>query len=225
MEHSPIGAAAVMRCQGLVARYSRVTVVFGVDLDVASGEMLVVLGANGAGKSSALGAIAGIVSSSGQIKMRGREVGRMSAHRRAKAGLSFVPERRGNIFPTMSVRENIDIGLSLLPAVDRDEQRTFILDLFPSLARRETVMAGVLSGGEQQMLAIGLALGRRRCSMSSLTHLMSSRQRGLACLWLNRMCRSRHVSQIVTLSCRMVRSSGQAEGTISITRTIWRMRS
>jgi branched-chain amino acid transport system ATP-binding protein len=161
MEHSPIGAAAVMRCQGLVARYSRVTVVFGVDLDVASGEMLVVLGANGAGKSSALGAIAGIVSSSGQIKMRGREVGRMSAHRRAKAGLSFVPERRGNIFPTMSVRENIDIGLSLLPAVDRDEQRTFILDLFPSLARRETVMAGVLSGGEQQMLAIGLALGRK----------------------------------------------------------------
>src|SRR5690606_37044447 len=97
----------------------------------------------------------------GEIQVEGRDVGRMSAHNRATTGIAFVPEQRGNIFPTMSVKENIDVGLWLLPPEEREEQRDFINGLFPILKQRDTAMAGVLSGGEQQMLAIGLALGRK----------------------------------------------------------------
>lgn len=153
--------ATVMSCHSIVARYSRITVVSGVNFSLRAGEMLAVLGPNGAGKSSMLGSIAGIVSGSGEIKVQDRDVGRMSAHNRAANGIAFVPEQRGNIFPTMSVRENIDVGLRLLPPGERAAQRDFINDLFPILIQRETAMAGVLSGGEQQMLAIGLALGRK----------------------------------------------------------------
>jgi branched-chain amino acid transport system ATP-binding protein len=150
----------VMCCKGITARYSRITVVSGVDFDLHAGEMLAVLGANGAGKSSMLGAIAAIVSGGGEITIRGKNIGRMSAPARAANGISFVPEQRGNIFSTMSVRENIDVGLRLLPVGEREAQRDFILGMFPILKEREQSMAGVLSGGEQQMLAIGLALGR-----------------------------------------------------------------
>jgi branched-chain amino acid transport system ATP-binding protein len=150
----------VMSCKGISARYSRITVVSGVDLTLRAGEMLAVLGPNGAGKSSMLGSIAGIVSGGGEVIVRERSIGRMSAHAKAANGIAFVPEQRGNIFPTMSVRENVDVGLRLLPQQAREEQREFILSLFPILKQRDQAMAGVLSGGEQQMLAIGLALGR-----------------------------------------------------------------
>ncbi|QDZ03418.1 ATP-binding cassette domain-containing protein [Nitratireductor mangrovi] len=149
-----------MTCKGVTARYSRITVVSGVDLSLHAGELLAVLGANGAGKSSMLGAIAGIVNGGGEIRVRGRSVGRLSTPARAATGIAFVPEQRGNIFATMSVRENIDVGLRLLPPGERELQREFILELFPILKQRDQAMAGVLSGGEQQMLAIGLALGR-----------------------------------------------------------------
>jgi branched-chain amino acid transport system ATP-binding protein len=152
---------AVLTCRGVAARYGRITVVPGVDLILRAGEMLAVLGPNGAGKSSMLGAIAGVVSGGSGVTIKGRDIGRMSANARASKGLSFVPEQRGNIFPTMSVKENIDVGLRLLPVAEREEQRAFILSLFPILAQRESAMASVLSGGEQQMLAIGLALGRK----------------------------------------------------------------
>lgn len=151
----------VLSCKGLSARYHRVTVVSGVDLALRAGEMLAVLGSNGAGKSSMLRAIAGIVSGSGDIVVDGRQLGGLSAYRRALNGLSLVPEQRGNIFPTMSVKENIDIGLALLAPAAREAQRAFISGLFPILKQRETALAGMLSGGEQQMLAIGLALGRK----------------------------------------------------------------
>ena len=151
---------AVLDCKGITARYSRITVVDGVDLTLHSGEMLAVLGPNGAGKSSMLGSIAGIVSGGGEVTVRGRGIGRMSAPARATSGIAFVPEQRGNIFSTMSVRDNIDVGLRLLPPGEREAQRAFIFDLFPILKERDQALAGVLSGGEQQMLAIGLALGR-----------------------------------------------------------------
>jgi branched-chain amino acid transport system ATP-binding protein len=153
--------AVVMSCRDIVARYSSSTVVTGLNFSRRSGEMLAMLGPNGAGKSSMLGSIAGTVSGSGEVRVKNQDVGRMNAHLRARNGIAFVPERRGNIFATMSVKENIDIGLRLLPPEEREAQRDFINDLFPILKKRETAMAGVLSGGEQQMLAIGLALGRR----------------------------------------------------------------
>ncbi|MBW3098438.1 ABC transporter ATP-binding protein [Pseudohoeflea coraliihabitans] len=150
----------VIACAGITARYNRISVVHGVDLEVRAGELLAVLGPNGAGKSSMLGAIAGIVSGGGEVRIGGTDIGRMSANARAARGLSFVPEQRGNIFPAMSVRENIDVGLRLLDPGEREAQRDFILDMFPILKVRDKAHAGVLSGGEQQMLAIGLALGR-----------------------------------------------------------------
>ncbi|MEP3437496.1 MAG: ABC transporter ATP-binding protein [Hoeflea sp.] len=148
-------------CRNITARYNRIFVVEGVSFEVAAGEMLAILGPNGAGKSSMLGAIAGIVSGGGEINVNGRNIGRLSAAARAGMGISFVPEQRGNIFPTMSVSENIDVGMRLLEPGARDEQREFILDMFPILKERASANAGVLSGGEQQMLAIALALGRR----------------------------------------------------------------
>ncbi|WP_431153234.1 ABC transporter ATP-binding protein [Acidovorax facilis] len=148
-------------CRSISARYSRISVVESVHLDVRGGEMLAVLGANGAGKSSLFGAIAGIVSGSGNVKVDGVELGGMAAYKRASHGLAFVPERRGNVFATMSVRENVDIGLRLLPVAEREAQRRMIMELFPILQKREDAAAGVLSGGEQQMLAIAMALGRK----------------------------------------------------------------
>lgn len=153
--------SVVMSCRDIVARYSRIIVVSNVSFTLRAGEMLAVLGANGAGKSSMLGAIAGIVAGSDEIKVQDRDVGRMSPHKRAANGIAFVPEQRGNIFATMSVKENLDIGLRLLPQGEREAQRDFINDLFPILGRRDAAMVGVLSGGEQQMLAIGLALSRK----------------------------------------------------------------
>lgn len=153
--------AVAMTCRDIVARYSRITVVEGVSFDLCGGEMLAVLGPNGAGKSSMLGAIAGVVSGGGEIRVRDADIATLSAHKRASQGIAFVPERRGNIFPIMSVAENIDLGLRLLPVQERAAQRDFIHSLFPILGKRADAMAGVLSGGEQQMLAIGMALGRK----------------------------------------------------------------
>lgn len=142
------------------AFHGKIEVVFGVDVAVASGELCVVLGANGAGKSSLLGALAGSVQSRGEVTLDGRAIGHLSAPRRAAGGLAFVPERRGNVFSPMSVEENIEIGLRLIRRERRHAVRKRILDLFPILHERRAASAGSLSGGEQQMLAIAMALGR-----------------------------------------------------------------
>jgi len=155
------GATDVMTCRGISARYSRITVVQDVALDLHAGEMLAILGPNGAGKSSLLGAIAGVVNGAGEIKLNGVEIGTSLAHKRAAQGLAFVPERRGNVFASMSVSENVELGLRLLPQEERADQRERILGMFPILRERGAVTAGLLSGGEQQMLAIAMALGRK----------------------------------------------------------------
>lgn len=165
MEPDKNTAAPVLVCTGMRARYSRIEVVHGVDLAVRAGEMVALLGSNGAGKSSLLGAIAGTVSGQGSVVVKGRELGRMSTHQRAYSGLAFVPEQRGNIFATMSVEENIDLGLRMLPVEERGACEDMILSLFPILKERASANAGVLSGGEQQMLAIGIALGRNPAAL------------------------------------------------------------
>lgn len=142
------------------AFHGKIEVVFGVDVEVVAGELVVVLGANGAGKSSLLGALAGSVRSQGEVELGGRRIGSLSVGRRAACGLAFVPERRGNVFPPMSVAENLEIGLRLSPRERRPSVRERLLDLFPILRERRAALAGSLSGGEQQMLAIAMALGR-----------------------------------------------------------------
>jgi branched-chain amino acid transport system ATP-binding protein len=160
-EPNPAVGNPTFECRGVTAEYGKIRVVHGVDLGLAPNEVLAVLGANGAGKSSLLGAIAGCVKSAGTIKLGSETIETIPAHRRAKLGLAFVPEARRNMFRVLSTAENLDIGLQLIPAEQRPDTLAFICDLFPILKSRGDVPAGMLSGGEQQMLAIGIALGRR----------------------------------------------------------------
>lgn len=154
-----------LACNAVSAFYGRIQVVFDISLAVAPGECLAVLGANGAGKTSLQGAIAGTVRGTGKVLFDGKDISDLSAHRRASVGLSYVPEARRNLFSSMTVRENLDLGLSLSPVSAREEILTFLLDMFPILKERMPTPAGMLSGGEQQMLAIAVALGRQPAAL------------------------------------------------------------
>ncbi|MBV8392922.1 MAG: ATP-binding cassette domain-containing protein [Alphaproteobacteria bacterium] len=147
--------------RGLSARYGRIEVCRGIDLAVDAGELLLLLGPNGAGKSSLLGALSGSVSSSGEVTVSERPLHGRSAARRARLGVSLVPEGRRNIFGPLSVMENLQLGLRLLPAAQRDDMTKWLLGLFPVLRERRRQQASLLSGGEQQMLAIAMAVARR----------------------------------------------------------------
>ena len=143
----------------LDVRYGRVRAVSGISLSLARGEVVAVVGANGAGKSSLLRAILGIEPlAAGRIEFDGNDIGGWPASRRVRAGLALVPEGR-RIITTLTVHENLLMGAfnrrptrSLAREIDEIYQR------FPNLAARRTSAAAVLSGGEQQMLAIGRAV-------------------------------------------------------------------
>jgi branched-chain amino acid transport system ATP-binding protein len=147
--------------QGLSARYARIEVCRDIGLDVGAGECLAVLGTNGAGKSSLLGAIAGWVSAQGRVLVGGRAIDHLPARLRARNGIAFVPEARRNLFAPLSVEENLQLGLRLIAQGDRAALRDRIYQLFPILQKRGAQPAGMLSGGEQQMLALAVAIARR----------------------------------------------------------------
>ncbi|MDQ2736512.1 MAG: ABC transporter ATP-binding protein [Pseudomonadota bacterium] len=150
-----------LRITDLHAGYGRIEVCRRIDLQVAVGEFLVVLGANGAGKSTLLGAIAGSIASRGAIELDGKSLGRLNARDRARSGLAFVPEGRRNLFSPLTVQENMLLGLRLLPAADRNRRQDELYAMFPILLSRRAQLAGLLSGGEQQMLALAVALARK----------------------------------------------------------------
>lgn len=150
----------VLNCRDVSARYGRIQVCSAIDLSVAAGELVAVLGPNGAGKSSFLGAVSGLVQGRGTVELAGVDIGRFSAHVRARHGLAFVPEIRGNICPALSVEENLGLGLRMVNG-DRSAALDHVFELFPILKERLAAPAGMLSGGEQQMLAIGMAAARR----------------------------------------------------------------
>lgn len=150
----------ILLCRNVTARYGRIEVCHGVDLSVSAGEVVAMLGPNGAGKSSFLGSVAGLVQGDGDVTVNGQTISHMPAYLRAKNGLAFVPEIRGNLCPALSVRENLGLGLRLIEG-DRDASLQRVLTLFPILEERLSAPAGMLSGGEQQMLAIGMAVARR----------------------------------------------------------------
>jgi branched-chain amino acid transport system ATP-binding protein len=129
------------------------------DLDVAEGEIVCIVGPNGAGKSTLVNTLAGIHRPArGRIVMDGVDVTRLASHQVCRHGIAIVPEGR-RIFPEMTVRENLDLGAYRPEARPRREATLgWVHDLFPRLRERETQLAGSLSGGEQQMLAIGRAL-------------------------------------------------------------------
>lgn len=152
--------ADVLACKNISARYGRIEVCSSINLNVGAGETVAVLGPNGAGKSSFLGALSGLVQGAGTLELNGQNLAGQLAHVRAQRGLAFVPEIRGNICPALSVEENLGLGLRMI-STGRDAALERVFDLFPILRERLQAAAGMLSGGEQQMLAIGMAAARR----------------------------------------------------------------
>lgn len=146
----------VLSCAGLDAGYTGRPCVRGFDLELAAGEVLALLGPNGAGKTTVLMTLAGLLPSlAGEVSIEGTTVKSGNARGAAKAGLVLVPDDR-SLFTTLTVEENLRLSVSSRRAWPRE--RAAVLETFPALADRLKVSAGSLSGGEQQMLAIGRAL-------------------------------------------------------------------
>ena len=151
----------LLEVKGLEAGYGGIRAVKGVDLEVREGELVCLIGANGAGKSSTLRAICGLLAArAGSIRYDGADVATVPVHELPRRGLVMVPEGRG-IFPQLTVRENLAMGAYARrdAGVEADLERQF--EAFPRLRERSRQTAGTLSGGEQQMLAIGRALMAR----------------------------------------------------------------
>ena len=150
----PVSLDAALAVQGVVAGYDDAEVLHGVGLELHAGEIAGLLGANGAGKSSLCAVIAGLLRpTAGTVILGGVDLTGMPAYRRARAGLDLVPEARG-IFPGLTVEENLTLALP----DEEDRQRAYAR--FPVLAGRRLQVAGLLSGGEQQMLGLAPALAR-----------------------------------------------------------------
>ena len=142
----------------LAVAYGAVTVLDGVDFSVSAGEVVALLGTNGAGKSTLLRAVSGVLPAKrGTITVEGTDVTRVHASRRVARGLVQMPGGRAT-FPGLTVEENLRLGACKLPARERAPRISDALDRFPVLAERRTQLAGTMSGGQQQMLALARAL-------------------------------------------------------------------
>jgi branched-chain amino acid transport system ATP-binding protein len=142
----------MLEVRGLNAWYGKSHILRGVQLDVRAGEIVSLLGRNGVGRSTTLRAIMGLVQRQGSVKFKGRELSGLKAFQIAHAGLGYVPENR-DVFPTLTVRQNLLLGQKTARGGGRwTMEHTF--ELFPNLKERANTLAGVLSGGEQQMLAL-----------------------------------------------------------------------
>jgi len=148
----------MLQIKNLNVFYGRVQALWDVSMHVRPGEALAILGANGAGKTTLLRAISGLNTvASGEIIYNGRQITNMPAYLIAQAGVAHVPEGRA-LFPNMSVGENLLLGGNLLPKQKRQANLDSILEMFPRLKERFHQSAGSLSGGEQQMVALGRAI-------------------------------------------------------------------
>jgi len=150
---------ALLEVRNVETYYGPINAIKGVSLDVADGSVVAVLGANGAGKSTLLKTVAGVMNPfKGTIVFDGRPIAGLDADDVARRGLSLVPEGR-QVFPFLSVRENLMMGaFARRREADLPREIAAVFDYFPRLRERERIAAGLLSGGEQQMLAIGRAL-------------------------------------------------------------------
>jgi len=150
----------ILEIRGLQVRYGGIEAVKGIDFDVPEGEIVTLIGANGAGKSSTLRAISGLVKpAAGSILLNGEDITGKDANEIVSKGVIMVPEGR-KIFPDLTVLENLKIG-AYLRKDDITEDLNWVYDLFPRLKERSWQAGGTLSGGEQQMLAVGRALMSR----------------------------------------------------------------
>jgi branched-chain amino acid transport system ATP-binding protein len=152
---------SLLEVRGLQVRYGGIRAVKGIDLDVGAGEMVCLIGANGAGKSSTLRAISGLVPTApGAVRFGGSDLAGVPAFGRARGGLVMVPEGRG-VFAQLTVDENLAMGAFPRADGEVESDRDRVFSLFPLLKERRRQTAGTLSGGEQQMLVIGRALMSR----------------------------------------------------------------
>jgi len=146
----------LLEVRGLAAGYLGQKVVSDIDFDIAEGEAVAIVGSNGAGKSTLLRTIAGLLGAmSGRVRLEERDLTRRPAHRIARAGVAYVPAER-HLFPAMTVKTNLALGA--YPRRPDSGALELVFGLFPRLEERQRQRAGTLSGGEQQMLAVGRAL-------------------------------------------------------------------
>jgi branched-chain amino acid transport system ATP-binding protein len=141
------------------ARYGSVPAISDVSISVGEGEAVGLLGANGAGKSTTLRAISGLIrTTSGSITFLGADLAALPPHKIAELGIAHVPEGR-QVFPELTVKENLEVG-AYIPSAKAERNRTLelVFGIFPALAERRNQLAGTMSGGEQQMLAVGRGL-------------------------------------------------------------------
>jgi branched-chain amino acid transport system ATP-binding protein len=149
----------VLSLSGVGASYGSVPAVSDISIEVGEGEAVGLLGANGAGKSTTLRAISGLVRlTSGKINFAGKDISALPPYKVTELGIAHVPEGR-QVFPEMTVQENLEIG-AYVPSAKADRSRTLerVFGIFPVLAERRRQLAGTMSGGEQQMLAVGRGL-------------------------------------------------------------------
>jgi branched-chain amino acid transport system ATP-binding protein len=157
----------MLELKDLAVNYGSITALHDVSLNVAKGDIVTLIGANGAGKSTTLRTVSGLLKAKhGSIRYEGEDISHLPAHRIVERGISHVPEGR-MIFANLTVRENLLMGAYLRK--DRNKLQSdfdFVFEIFPRLKERAKQVAGTLSGGEQQMLAISRALmGKPRCLM------------------------------------------------------------
>ena len=156
-------SAPLLRIHDLRAGYGRAEVLHGIDLQAGEGSVVTVIGPNGAGKSTLLNALMGVLPAKGGIEFRGQPIGGLSLEERVMLGIALVPEKR-ELFATMPVEDNLVLGaFRQVRLRNRDwrDQIEQVYTLFPRLKERRTQLAGTLSGGERQMLAVGRALMSR----------------------------------------------------------------
>ena len=154
----------LLEVRDIVVQYGRIRALHGVSLKVHQGELVTLLGSNGAGKTTMMRAISGLLPlTAGSVWFDGVDVSKVKAHKRVADGLIQAPEGRG-VFPGMTIIENLEMGCygrKFASKAEHDERLDWVLTTFPRLAERRSQVGGTLSGGEQQMLAIGRALMAR----------------------------------------------------------------
>ena len=151
----------VLKVENLHVYYGSIHAIKGVSFEVGEGEIVTLIGANGAGKSTTLNTVSGLLrSKTGSIHFLGEDIGKVPAHKLVERGLSQVPEGR-RVFLQMTVQENLEMGAYTGKAADIPHNLEIVYEQFPRLKERYKQIAGTLSGGEQQMLAMGRALMSR----------------------------------------------------------------
>ena len=148
----------MLRAENLNVYYGPIHAVKGVSFEVNEGEIVTLIGANGAGKSTTLKTVSGLMRSrTGAVEFEGKSIAGTAPHKIVQLGIAHVPEGR-RIFTSMTVEENLDMGAYTAPAASLEEDKERVYRQFPRLQERRRQIAGTLSGGEQQMLAMGRAL-------------------------------------------------------------------